>query len=131
MSTIPIHVRLGRIAREIRETAVGSSRAVMYDALATEIDAAAVEVRPSAIASPVDFCDDRHQAVAFVGTCPLCRERWARSHASGDRPPLSEGTFYVADLRRALAGLYRSPAATHAIGGRAVLDAVGLTERKE
>ena len=23
----------------------------------------------------VDLCDDRHQAIAFVGTCPICSRR--------------------------------------------------------
>lgn len=54
----------------------------------------------------VDFCDDGHQAVAFTGTCPLCRELHGGSYlqrtTGNPRPPMAEGTIYANDLRGAL-----------------------------
>lgn len=47
---------------------------------------------------PVELCDFNHQAIAFVGSCPLCRLR-ARPD---DMRPLREGTYYRQDLDRAL-----------------------------
>jgi len=49
----------------------------------------------------IDTCDLGHQAIAFAGSCPLCR---LKANRGGGAPPLAEGAaIYASDLRRMLA----------------------------
>lgn len=57
----------------------------------------------------VETCDQGHQAIAFAGTCPLCRVK-ARADVHGSRP-LAEGVgIYAADLERLLRARYSGSA---------------------
>ena len=52
---------------------------------------------PGSRGARVEFCDLQHQAIAFVGTCPLCRRRSSSA-------PVAEGEgIYASDLRRIVA----------------------------
>jgi len=52
----------------------------------------------------IDVCDQGHQAIAFAGSCPLCRLQ--PRYAAGARP-LEEGNgIYASDLERLLAAKY-------------------------
>lgn len=52
---------------------------------------------PGTRAAQVETCDKGHQAIAFTGTCPLCRIRhgWSAECAQGHM-------IYAADLERLL-----------------------------
>lgn len=51
----------------------------------------------------VQFCDRNHQAVAFLGTCPICR----LVTRAGQIKPLVEGKLtYQGELDRALQAHY-------------------------
>ena len=77
-----------------------------------------------AINDRLGFCDDGHQAIAFLGTCPMCRELhiYPLKHVSNPIPPPDQGAFtFVADLKRAIAAAVSDPLraiAEGAPGGR-------------
>lgn len=53
------------------------------------------------VGAKIDLCDAGHQAIAFVGTCPLCQLR-PRSPYAGPRP-LKEGRdTIISELDRVL-----------------------------
>lgn len=59
----------------------------------------------------IDTCDQGHQAIAFAGTCPLCRRKGRKPHEG--IAPLDEGhMIYAPDLERMLR--------KHYAGGEAV-----------
>jgi hypothetical protein len=62
-------------------------------------------VDPGTRGLSIDTCDQGHQAIAFAGSCPLCRRK-ARGPHQGT-PPLDEGhMIYAADLERMLRAHY-------------------------
>ena len=68
----------------------------------------------------IDLCDNRHQAIAFIGTCPICRRPYSGSG------PLAEGAMtFRPDLDRALREHY----ATQDTSSDAALRRIGETGR--